>query len=451
VAWKESLLDTTLPAGMIARLDGLGAELVRIATSKRDGTLEELEQGVLEAVRAVLPRLLEEVLTLSSSAIALGTMGARAACPECGEKRGVKEWRERTVKTVCGVVSFERPWYVCPQCRVGWSPVDERLQLPPRARLSGGLLEWLVRLGATSTSFVEAAGNLGRLTGLEVSPDTVRTRSEERGGALEEAEERAKAIVAATQEPAEALEKVPGKMVIETDGVMVRYLDGWHEVKVGLVGGHAGDRLSAVSYVAARESAEEFGPRLLAEAARRGALEVVKWQGPLGEPGLATLTEVVMLGDGAVWIWNLAAEHFGRRIEIVDFYHASEHLWSVAKALYGEGSDLAKAWGERQVRRLLAEGVGPVLAAIGRGKAPGEEGAATIKREGAYLRTNAARMDYPAFKEQGLPIGSGAVESSAKHLVQSRLKRPGARWSNSGAESILALRCRIASGRPIAA
>jgi hypothetical protein len=444
-------LDENLPDSMIARLEVLGAELTRLAVTMRDGRLEELEQAVLEAVRAVLPRLLEEVLLISSSGIRLGMRGIKAGCPRCGKKSGVREWRERTVTTVCGKVSIERPWYVCPDCGRGWSPVDESLGLEARSRLSGGLQEWLIHLGATSTSFVEATKTLGRLTGLEISPETVRTRGEKRGGELEEADRKAVAEVVKTQEPAESLDRVLGTLVIETDGVMVRYLSGWHEVKVGLVGGHVDGKLTGASYVAARESAEVFGPRLLAEAARRGALEVVSWQGPMGAPGLATLTEVVLLGDGAVWIWNLAADHFGRRIEIVDFYHASEHLWTVAKALYGEGTDLAKAWADRQVGRLLKEGVASVLAAIGRERAPNGEAAAILKREEAYFRTNAHRMDYPSFKEQGLPIGSGPVESSAKHLIQQRLKRPGARWSDAGAQGIIALRCRIASNRPMAA
>lgn len=432
-------------------MEALGSELVRISREKREGSLAQLEGAVLEAVRQALPELLTEVVLQATGSIGLAAGGIKSACPECGERLGPQSWRRRRVLTTCGRISFERPWYVCPRCRLGWSPTDEGLGLESRARLSAGLLEWLVHLGASSTSFAEAADSLGRLTGLEVSGETVRQRTEERGGELEQAEGEASARVLETQEAAEAVEAVRGTMVIETDGVMVRYLDGWHEVKVGLVVGYLDGKLSGVSYVAARQSAEEFGPRLLSEAARRGALEVVSWKGPLGAPGLATLTEVVMLADGAVWIWNLAAEHFGRRIEIVDFYHASQHLWGVARTLYGEGTDLARAWADRHIARLLKEGAGPVIEAVRQEKAPSEEAAATLRREAAYLRTNAARMDYPSFTSQGLPIGSGAVESSARHLVQSRLKRPGARWSNPGAQAILALRCRIASTRPLAA
>src|SRR5262249_22471086 len=150
-----------------------------------------------------------------------------------------------------------------------------------------------------------------------VSAETVRQHSEARGTVLETAEQAAIAQVQATQEAAEPVARAPGTLVVETDGVMVRYQDGWHEAKLGLVGGWDAGALQAASYVAAREGPDAFGPRLLTEAARRGVLEVVDWRGPRTGPGLAVLRPVVVLGDGAPWIWALAAEHFGERTEIV--------------------------------------------------------------------------------------------------------------------------------------
>jgi len=159
---------------------------------------------------------------------------------------------------------------------------------------------------------------------------------------------------------------------VETDGAMVRsrtpaaadpatgrprYTTSWHEVKLGVVGGGdpaAGSgRVVAKSYRAARESSEAFGLRLVAEAARRGALTIVGGAGPRIGRGLAILREVVVLGDGIAWIWALADTHFGRRIEIVDFSHAREHLWPVAHARFGEGAPEAKAWATTQRGALL--------------------------------------------------------------------------------------------------
>lgn len=444
-------MDKAIPAGMISALEGVGSTLARISRDGRDGSLAELESAVLDAVRRALPELLTEVLLEASSGIRLAEAGIKAACPECGARTGVQSWRARTILTVCGRVSFERPYYVCSECGHTWSPVDEVLELESRARLSPGMLEWLIRLGGSSTSFIDAAELLQRLTGLKISPESVRLRTEERGRLLEEREEASIARVVRTQEPAEELDRAPGKLVVETDGVMVRYLDGWHEVKLGLLGGYVDGKLVAPSYVAARESAETFGPRLLAEAARRGALEVLSWQGGVTSPGLAVLPEVVVLGDGAHWIWNLAADYFGRRIEIVDFYHASEHLWVLAKVLYGEGTVAAKIWADRQIGDLLNKGIKPVLEALNQAEAPTSQAAEELRRERDYFRSNAHRMEYQTFRAQGLPIGSGAIESAAKHLVQQRFKRPGARWSEPGAQAVLAVRCRLISQRPLAA
>ena len=326
--------------------------------------------------------------------------------------------------------------------------MDRTLQIVPYARLSRALSTRLVAVGAR-TSFAEAAATVAELTGLSVSPETIRQHTEAQGQVLEETTQQAIEQVVRTREPAAPLDPAPGRLVVETDGVLVRYRDGWHEVKLGVVAGHVAGETKAASYVAARTSAEAFGPRLLTEAARRGALEVVEWQGTVTRPGLAVLREVVVLGDGAPWIWNLAAEHFGARTEIVDFYHASEHLWAVAHAAYGE-TPKARRWAERQMGRLREKGAAPVLRALRAARGATAEMAEVLRRERGYFRTNAGRMAYGSYREQGLPIGSGAVEGSAKHLVQQRMKRPGARWSEAGAQAVLNVRCPLLSGLPLA-
>lgn len=434
---------------MITQLTALGTALLGIASEHSDTTLAFLEEAVLEAVREVLPRLLEEVLKASTTSLQPPESHWHRRCPKCGERTPAQSWRGRTVTTICGPISFERPWFVCRRCHHGFSPADETLDLQPRMRLSDGVREWVIDLGGR-TSFAEAAGCLERLTGLKVSPETVRQKTEGYGKELEVEQQRVSEQVAKTRQAAAPLDPAPGMLVVQTDGVMVRYLDGWHEVKLGLVGGHQDGKTVAPSYVAARLSVDAFGPRLAAEAARRGALEVVAWQGPVTQRGLAVLREVVVLGDGAIWIWHLAAEHFGERIEIVDFYHASEHIWTVAKALYGEGTEKTKAWADERIRELFEEGAEPVRAALAEAKAESPEQAEILRVERDYFRKNAARMDYPTFRARGLPIGSGAVESSAKNLVQQRMKRPGARWSDPGAQAVLNVRAQLLSQLPLA-
>jgi hypothetical protein len=447
-AARTGAMSHTIPERIVAALEELGEDLAAWCAEGRDRDLAAHERAVLERVRAALPRLLRAVIEDATSGLHPRLARARQACPDCGAKaapRGAP--RPRQVLTRCGTLDLARPYYHCGPCRRGWSVVETTLGLDERARISLGLRAWAARLGA-ATDFREAAELLAELTGLELGAETVRRHTEALGAAVRAAEDAAVARVERTREPAEALEVSPGALLAEADGAMIRYLDGWHEVKLGLVGGCADGEVVAPSYVAAREPAGAFGRRLAAEAARRGALEVVGWEGGLVGRGLAVLREAVVLGDGARWIWELAAEHFGARVEIVDHCHAAEHLHAAARALFGDGA-AAAAWAEARAGDLLARGAAPVLAALRAARAPTAAARATLRTERGYFRNNAERMAYPEFRLDGLPIGSGAIESAADHLVQRRMKRAGMRWSDQGGDALLALRARLRSGRPI--
>jgi Uncharacterised protein family (UPF0236) len=443
-------LSEVLPAGIVAQVNALGEALVQVARAHRDETLATLEHETLVTLRAAMADLFGAVVALSTTSLRPGALGRTLPCGRCGRRTSLASWRSRTIQTVCGSLTLERPWYHCRRCRHGWSPTDTTWDLPPRARMSAGVADWLIDLGA-STSFADATRTLAQLSGLQVSAETIRQYTEQRGTLLDLDEEEAAQSVLRTQEAAAPLDPVPGTLVVETDGVQVRYRSGWHEAKLGVVGGQVDGKLTKLSYCAARLSAEAFGPRLLAEAARRGALEIVGWDGPITGNPLATLRRVVVLGDGAHWIWNLAADHFGERTEIVDFYHATEHVWTLAHALFGDGTWLAKRWATFAILALVEEGASSLLALLDETKPSNPLAATILHRERQYFRTNAARMDYPLFRAQGLPLGSGAVESAGRHLVQMRLKRAGARWSDDGAQAVLNVRCRLVSHRSFAA
>jgi hypothetical protein len=442
---------TELPAAIVAACAALAQPLTAWSRTHPDQSLAVHEQGVLDILRAQAPALLEAVLQVATQDLhpAITTVARR--CPRCDGRLLVHEQRARMVQTVCGALTVARPWYHCRACRQGFSPADSTLGITPRARLSVGLQAWVVRLGAT-LPFAEAATLLEDLTGLALATDTVWTHTGAAGRALRVAEQAAVTHVQATREPdpTRPLDPVPGLAVIQVDGVMVRYTDGWHEVKVGLVGGERDGQVVATSYVAARADPGHFGPLLVAEAARRGVLEVIDWQGALTGPALARLPLVHLLGDGAAWIWNLGEDHFGHRVDTLDYYHACEHLWTAARALFGQASAPAAAWAQEQCATLLTRGPRPVQVALAQAQRrtrPTGEARATVVRERAYLRTHATRMDYPTLRLLGMVIGSGAIESSAKHLVQIRMKRPGQRWSEAGADAVLALRARLVSQR----
>jgi len=193
----------------------------------------------------------------------------------------------------------------------------------------------------------------------------------------------------------------------------------------------------SVSYSAAIESAacndtdemaSAFAQRAEREGRRRGFDQAVRR---------------VVLGDGAPWIWNLADEQFPGAIQIVDLYHAKGHLWDVAKAIYGAGTNLAEQWA-KQRRDELDEGkIDDILAALQLHAHTNEEARKCLD----YIVRNQSRMRYPEFRAQGLCVSSGVVEAGCKLAIGTRLKRAGMHWTVAGADAIIALRCCKLSGR----
>ena len=192
----------------------------------------------------------------------------------------------------------------------------------------------------------------------------------------------------------------------------------------------------SVSYNAAVESAASrdtdpqpaaFAQRVYREAIRRG---------------FDTAAQRVVIGDGAAWIWRLADEQFPGAIEIVDIYHAKQHLCDIAKAVYGPGTDLADRWASDRRAELDAGRLCAVVAALRIHVATTPEARKCIH----YVFGNRHRMRYPQFRARGLCVSSGVVEAGCKQ-IGARLKRAGMRWTVAGANAIIALRCCILSGR----
>lgn len=436
---------THLPAAIVAVTTALAIEVSAWAAAHPDCSLTDLETSIWTGVRRALPALLHGALLVSQRTLA----ATPVRCPGCRHPALLWDWRERSLLTTCGQIRWQRPWASCATCQTSFGAGDAALGLERGARRSASFTAQLVALG-TSTSFREAAALLSLTTAQVVSPETIRSATEAAGAALAEQQDKVTTAYTAGKEPPLS-DAVPGVLIVETDGVMVRYQDGWHEVKVGLVGSWDAvkQRLEAMSYVAAREECGAFAQRFGAEAARRGALTVIGWHG--AHRGVAELRSVVVLGDGAKWIWEAAAAQFGERTEIIDYYHACEHLTAAAAALHGGTGPQATAWAAARCKELLAHGSGPLLLHLAAPAGLPAEAAKKLRTERGYFSANQARMQYPRFEAAGLPIGSGAVESSAKHVVQQRLKRPGARWSDPGAHALLALRAQQATTISLAA
>ena len=182
----------------------------------------------------------------------------------------------------------------------------------------------------------------------------------------------------------------------------------------------------STTYSGAIETAEEFGKRIFIEAWKRG------W---------SRAQKKVVLGDGAEWIWNLVAEHFPGAIQIVDLYHACQHLWEVVRRLYPNNQGNQKTW-MKVHQQLLEKGkIEKLVLSLRSIGADNPDVAEKIRTKADYFERNAGRMRYPKFRRQHLFVGSGVIEAGCKTVIGSRLKRSGMFWTVRGANAILALRC----------
>lgn len=369
---------------------------------------------------------------------------AAATCA-CGQPAHYKGAAPRTLVTQAGLLTFRRAYYYCRACQVGFYPLDTALGLGP-GQFSEGVQAGVCRLGA-ELPFERAATTYTALTGVPISPRAVARVTEARGAAWEEelAEERA-ALLAGTAPPAAAPRPLDaGRWVVALDAARACFRDGWHEIKVGVVGRaqptqrpgrdpgswRPGAQVEEQSYVAHVGSMSGAAERLYAEVVRRGC-------DPSEE-------EVLCVGDGAPSIWNEFATHFPQRVEILDWYHAVEHLGAAGNGLFGEGTAPADAWVAARKEELWDGDVTAVVRALQTAAAQESRGRAAAE-EVHYFTTNAGRMAYAAYRAAGYPLGSGMVESGCKQVVGQRAKGAGMRWSVGGVQEVLTLRASLLSG-----
>lgn len=396
--------------------------------------LQAIEEHVLRIVKELGATLVAGLCSLLTPAQPARTV----PCP-CGHAAVYQRQRPATVTTILGPITLERPYYLCAACGQGQHPLDAALDLCAGSR-SAGLDELLALLGATQDSFADASAVLERLTLVQVSPNGARAATEALGAVLlADQAQHAQAAQEGQARPA-ADAAAPQRLYITMDGVLAHlHARGWSEIKVGACYQTRARpartrpeqleiRAHSLSYVTALTEAETFGWHLWQEAARRGVLDA---------------TEVVVVGDGAHWIWNLAAMHFPEATQILDWYHASEYVWGAASAIWGETHPQREAWAHQQLDALWDGKVDAVVSALEQQQAAGEGVLAAL----SYYRTHRGRMDYAAYRARGLQIGSGSVESGCKQLVSARLKQAGMIWTAVGAEQVATVRAWLKSER----
>lgn len=387
---------------------------------------EELKGLLALAARGQLPCAAVELrlqkLLRQTGREAAGVLLESADAALCQSEK-LHDHRTRTVMTLFGPVDLTRG-----RTADGRYPLDEALGLQGQHSWTSALQE-ATSLLACERGFESVCDLLERLVGVSMSPPAAQQIAESAGA-------RAQALLETCPPP---VPTAPRTLILAVDGCCAPQRDGWHEVKVACVYAHehrvktasGRGKLTHKEYLATLENAQAFGQKLWGAAQR--------WHAGEG-------ARIVAMGDGAPWIWNLFAEHFPGAIEIVDFYHAAEHLWQAAEALYGDrcSCEATRSWARRYIHHLRRGRIDLVLLAFERaqGRLPGlpAERQSIVRRNRDYFRTNQERMRYALFKRWHLPIGTGAVEGSCKFVVQSRFKLPGCHWSHAGLERMLALK-----------
>jgi hypothetical protein len=398
------------------------------------------EPRTLQDLETHSVRLLHDLGTALCSGLC--TLAAQHPTPDipcpCGDQARKLRMRPATVTTVLGPITYHRAYYQCPSCRQTQTPLDTQLQVCAGS-FSAGVQELLALLGATQDSFAQAAQVFERLCLVQVCPNSVRAATEDLGQTLIAHDQQ---VIAAAQEspPDLATAPTPERLYVSMDGVVAHMRDGgWKEIKTGCVyttrtrvSRKQPDarevRAETQSYVVALQDADTFGWHVWAEAVRRQ---------------VDAASEVVVLGDGAHWIWNLAELHFPEATQIVDWYHASQYLWQAAPVIAGSDSAQRTAWAREQETALWEGNVAAVLAAL----QPHAGRSDAVDDAISSYTNHQHRMDYATYRARGLQIGSGTIESACKQLVSARLKLAGMIWNTTGAEAVAVVRAWLRSER----
>ena len=403
--------------------------------------LEAVEMALRAALHRAGTAALSELLTFPAP------HGEQRRRPcRCGEQAHYRELRSKSLLTALGAVKLTRPYYRCPHCPQGQFPADRELDVE-NTTLSPGVRRMLASVGQQAP-FDHGRRLIQLLAGLEVTTKAVERTTEAVGEEIAGREQKQIHRALQLDLPIAAGEPVP-ILYIEIDATGVPVVKSETEGRQGKTEGqpaHTRDaKLGCVftqtnwdekwyalrdsastSYVAAIETAEEFGKRIYSEAFQRG------WS--------RAKTKVV-LGDGAEWIWNLAHQYFPGAIEIVDLYHARQRLWELARKLHPDQEAEQRRWTMIHEHLLDAGKIEELVTALRSLQTASDEAAEQIRTKSAYFETHAKPMRYAKFRRQHLFVGSGVIEAGCKTVIGSRCKQSGMFWTVRGANAILALRC----------
>jgi Uncharacterised protein family (UPF0236) len=407
--------------------------------------LEAIEVAIRAAAHQLGATVLQHLLSVPAE------FDPVIACP-CGRQARFHQMRPKQLLTALGPITIERPYYLCPDCHKGQSPRDGELDVDG-TEYSPAVRRMMATVGS-ETSFQHGKEQLELLAGLAVTTKAVERQAEAIGDDIVH-QGQARSMAALQLELPEILGPAVPVMYIEMDGTQVPMVrselegragrtDGQpartREVKLGCVftqvttdeEGRPVRDADSTTYTGAIETAGEFGGRIYTEAWERG------W---------SRAQKKVIIADGADWIWNIADQHFPGAIQIVDIYHARQHLWDLARALYPNQETAQKRWVMHQQAKLDGGEIGKLVRYLRSLDPSNPELANKTRLEAEYFERNAKRMRYPQFRSQHLFIGSGVIEAGCKTVIGSRLKQSGMFWTVRGANAVIALRCSRLSGK----
>jgi len=404
--------------------------------------LEAVETGLRAALHQAGSAALTELLRYEAPAADQHQL----PCP-CGHHAQYQGLRSKPVLTVVGPARVERPYYLCSRCHQGQFPADAELDIVETESSPG--VRRMQALVGQEAPFDHGREQIKVLAGLEVTTKAVERTAEVIGGDIAQRQQQEIQRAVQLDLPIVVGEPIP-VLYVQMDGTGVPVVkketegrkgktDGQpahtREAKLGCVftqttwdeEGYAIRDPDSTTYTGAIETAGDFGKRLYLETWKRG------W---------SRAEKKVVIGDGAEWIWNIAKDHFPGAVQIVDIFHARQHLWELARLLFPNDSKRRNQWIGLHQKRWLDKGkIAKLVASLRSLQTTNCELAKKIRNDADYFATNAARMNYPKFRKQHLFVGSGVIEAGCKTVIAHRFKQSGMFWTVRGANSIIALRC----------
>lgn len=366
-------------------------------------------------------------------------------CPQCESRMSYIRQRTAQLRTLLGCVEVKRAYYLCSACHAGCCPLDQRLGLRPNA-LSAEL-ERLAAMTGVQLPFEKGRDLFEALTLVSLSDQTMDKATQAYGAKVvaDETAWRSVAYDQAVLQQRQRTEPHPLRLYGALDATKV-HTHGqddhpWRDLKVGAWFEARGRppsqpdgqwRIQAenIHYYADICSATEFGHLLWTTGVQHNA---------------QLAHELVILGDGADWIWKLVAEHFPHAVQILDWFHASEYLMPVAKAAFSSPTD-QEQWCQ-QTKQALWNGAldAAIDACLNLVRTEDSTDPAFVAAR--YFDQNRSRMDYPTYRQQGYQIGSGTIESAAKQIGLLRMKVAGAIWNVHSARLVAKARAAYLSHR----